>query len=84
MTIGDLTPTSLTLKIINGAATLSTSYRQTHTQLNPLIRTYKEFILFFLVWPLDLWEVKIHYTKLIWTQAIPSGENDSLEVENFC
>jgi hypothetical protein len=33
---------------------LSNSYRQTHAQLNPLIRTYREFILFLLVQPLDL------------------------------
>ena len=80
-TISYLRPTGFTTKIINGAFPLSTSYRQTHAQLNPLIRTYREFVLFRLVQPLDLCVAQIHYTKLNWTQAIPSDENKSLGVE---
>jgi len=53
-TIGDLRPTSPTIWITNRATPLSTSYRQTHAQLNPLIRTYWEFILSLLVEPLYL------------------------------
>ena len=43
-------------KITNRAAPLplSNSYRQTHAQLNPLIRTYRESVLFLLVAPLYL------------------------------